>query len=177
MIPHNGQLADPLNEWTKKISAISSKRHKVESDLEEMARLEFLGSLYLNGGEPCIPQTVIEGCLVGKGGASRKLRAGVTVQAAVFCEGPLPLEYDGPRAPLDLWADARFRLRVAVKVGQAKVMRTRPIFEEWAASGSLAYNPDLVNAESLRDWLKLAGSEVGIMDWRPKFGRFTVKFD
>jgi len=49
---------------------------------------------------------------------------------------------------------------VAVKVGQAKVMRTRPIFEEWAASGSLAYNPDLVNAESLRDWQNPSAVDV-----------------
>jgi hypothetical protein len=173
---HNGQLADPLNEWAKRISAVSSKRKKVESDLEEMAKLEFLGSLYLYDGFPCIPTEVIDACLTGRGGASRKVRAGASVQAGVFADAPLPLEYDGPRPPLELWEDHRFRLRVAAKIGQAKVMRTRPIFEQWSASGKIAYNPDLVNEQNLRSWLELAGAEVGIGDWRPKYGRFTVEF-
>ena len=74
LIMHNGLLADPLYEGTKLISKISRKRPKTEADLEEMARLEFLYSLYLTDGKPCIPGVVLEAALIGKGGAARKMK-------------------------------------------------------------------------------------------------------
>lgn len=52
MLMHNGQLADPSNEWARAIKEISGKRAKTAADYEEMARLEWLGSLYLNQHGP-----------------------------------------------------------------------------------------------------------------------------
>ena len=57
---HNGQLADPINPHTRSIAELTSKRKKVEADHAEIARREFLGSLYLMDGEPCIPGEMIE---------------------------------------------------------------------------------------------------------------------
>jgi hypothetical protein len=175
LIMHSGRLADPLNEWTKMISEISSKRGKTEADFEEMARLEFLGGMYVNGNGPCIPGEVLEGALYGRGGAARKYRMGKQAQASVFCMGHYDLEYDGPRDPLELWKDGRFTSRVAAKVQTAKIMRTRPIFEQWASEVSVTFNPDIVNADDIIKWMYTAGAEVGLMDWRPKFGRFDVE--
>lgn len=158
---------------------ISGKRKKVESDLEELARLEFLGSLYMSGGRICIPDYVLKACLVGKGGASRAMRAGPRAGVGVFPQGPFVLEYDGPESPDDLWKDETFRHRMPVKVGQARVMRTRPIFEKWAIGGEILFDPDVVNRDQLEGWLEYAGSYVGLCDWRPSkggsFGRFTVE--
>jgi len=55
VLMHNGQTADPLNKWSKSIKEISSKRNKVESDYEEMARLEFMAGLYLDANGPILP--------------------------------------------------------------------------------------------------------------------------
>jgi hypothetical protein len=52
-------------------------------------------------------------------------------------------------------------------------MRTRPIFEEWAANVEVMYNPDLVDKAEVIQWMEVAGYEVGLMDWRPKYGRFN----
>ena len=172
LIPHNGLLADPLYEGTILISKISQKRPKTEADLEEMARLEFLYSLYLKDGEPCIPGVVLEAALTGRGGGARKMKKGKQAAAGLFVLENFPLEYEGPRDPKELWKDERFRLRVAVKVQQNKVMRTRPIFDEWAANVELMYNPDLVDKAEIIQWMEVAGFEVGLMDWRPKYGRF-----
>jgi hypothetical protein len=43
---------------------VSGKRAKTDADFEELARLEFLGGLYLHNGEPCLPGEVIEAALV-----------------------------------------------------------------------------------------------------------------
>jgi len=176
LLMHNGQLADPLNKYSMLIKEISAKRAKTEADYEAMARLEFLGGLYLDkNGVPCIPGSVLEGMLLGKGGASRKQRQGKAAAAGVFCSvASFPVEYDGPKDLEQLWKDERFRLRVPVVVGQAKVMRTRPMFEEWAAEVSVCVLPDLVNPKDIALWMDIAGREVGLMDWRPKFGRFEV---
>jgi len=42
---HNGQLADPMNRFTKAIKEITGKRKKSDSDHMEISHLEFLGSL------------------------------------------------------------------------------------------------------------------------------------
>lgn len=140
-----------------------------------MARLEFLYSLYLEKGKPCVPGVVLEGALTGRGGAARKMKKGKQAAAGLFVLDNFPLEYDGPTDPKELWKDQRFRFRVACKVQQSKVMRTRPIFDEWAANVQVSFNPDLVDEREIFQWMELAGREVGLMDWRPKYGRFEVE--
>ena len=174
LVQHNGQLADPANEYSRAVKEISGKRQKVDADYEEMARLEWLGSLYLFKGEPCIPSYVMEAVLIGRGGAARKQKMGKQAAAGLFVTKNFPLEYDGPRDPHELWKIEDFRLRVPVRVGQAKVMRTRPIFNDWAATVEVEFDTRLVNEADVRLWMELAGYEVGLMDWRPKFGRFSV---
>lgn len=174
LVMHNGQLADPLNEWARAIKEISSKRKKVDADLEEMARVEWMGSLYLLNGLPCIPGYVFEAALIGRGGAARKERMGKQAAAGLIVNDDFPLEYDGPTDLDELWKDERFRLRAAAVVQSNKVMRTRPIFREWAANIEVLYTPSLLNGDDITRWVETAGVEIGLMDWRPKFGRFDV---
>ena len=51
---------------------------------------------------------------------------------------------------------------------------TRPIFHDWAANVEIEFDLDFLNADHIRQWMEIAGSKVGLMDWRPKCGRFTV---
>ena len=97
-------------------------------------------------------------------------------QAAVglYVVRNFPIQYDGPRDPNELWKDERFRSQELVSVGQARVMRTRPIFEEWAAEVSFEVDTEFVNVEDANLWMAVAGRECGLMDWRPKYGRFEV---
>lgn len=174
LVQHNGQLADPGNRWARAIKEISSKRKKVEADYEEMARLEWMGGLYLHKGEPCIPGYVLEGALIGRGSAARKQRMGKEAAAGLYVVQNFPLEYDGPRDPTELWETEGFQLRSLVRVGQARIMRTRPVFEEWAATVVVEIDPELVNPKDAKHWMEIAGAQVGLMDWRPKCGRFEI---
>jgi hypothetical protein len=174
LIMHNGRLANPADKFARALKEISSKRKKVDADYEEMARLEWLGGLYLDNGEPCIPGYVLEGALIGKGGAARKQRMGKQAAAGLFVMNDFSLEYDGPRDPNELWKLESFRLQRLVVVKSSRVMRTRPIFKKWAANVEVEFNPDFVNADDVRLWMQIAGYECGLMDWRPKAGRFDV---
>lgn len=175
LVMHNGRLADPLDYYTRKIKEVSSKRNKVDADHEEMAKLEWFGSLYLHDGIPCIPSYVMEATLIGKGGAARKMKQGKQAAAALIVENDAILEYDGPANLEELYANEHFRLRTKVNVQSASVIRTRPIFFPWSAEVEILYLPEMLNREMIIQWMSVAGAESGFMDWRPKFGRFTAE--
>lgn len=174
LVMHNGQLADPSNWYSRAMKEISSKRAKTPADHEELARLEWMGGLYLSQGQPCIPAYVLEGALLGRGGAARKQKQGRQAAAGLYVTDDFALEYEGPRDPKELWAHEDFRLRVLVRVQQSRIMRTRPIFREWAATVVFDVLGDLVDPKDAALWMAIAGRETGIGDWRPKFGRFEI---
>lgn len=171
LILHSGQTVDPLNRYAKALKAISGKRKKTDSDLEEMAKIEFLAGLYMNEQGPILPAVVIDACIID---AAKKSREGVLAKSGFFTVGAAALEYDGPRAGLELWADERFRLSVPVRIQSSRVIRTRPIFPEWAATVTAQYEDSVVNAARVVEWFRTAGVLCGLCDWRPRFGRFQA---
>lgn len=172
LIMHNGQLADPLNKWAKLMKAITSKRNKTDADHEELARLEFLGGLYLDENGPVIPAQNIERALVD---AAKKRREGPVAKSGMFCDIHARLEYDGPRLADELWGDERFRFASLVKVGTARVLRTRPIFPNWSTVIIVTYDTEQVNLSTINEWVKVGGQLIGLLEWRPKYGRYEVQ--
>lgn len=171
LIVHSGQTVDPLNKYSKMLKAISSKRKKTDSDLEEMAKIEFLAGLYLSDEGPILPAVVIDACIID---AAKKNREGVLAKSGFFTVGNAVLEYDGPRTGLELWADERFRLSVPVRIQTARVVRTRPIFPQWATTVTCQFEDSVVNAAQVNEWFRVAGVLCGLCDWRPRFGRFQA---
>jgi hypothetical protein len=173
LIMHNIQLANPLNPIAKAMKEISKKKKKTDTDYEALAKLEFQGGLYLdNALEPCLPGYVIEGAL---NAAARTQRQGKDAQRGILCDGNFALEYDGPREADALWEDERFRFVQAVRVQSARVMRTRPVFPNWAAIIDIQFRPDVLNKTDILKIVDIAGSDIGLLDWRPKYGRFTAE--
>jgi len=172
-IQHNGQLANPLNKWSKAMKEISGKRKKTDADFEELAKIEFFGALYLDSdGRPCWPGETIEAMLIS---AAKKSREGPQAKTGIICDGNFAIKYSGPTDPEKLWADERFRLTVPVRVQSSRIMRTRPIFREWSLPIEISYLEDVVNERTVRDWCNTAGQLIGLSDWRPKYGRFSVE--
>lgn len=168
----NIQTADPMNHWARKLKEISSKRKKTDDDHAEMARAEFLGRLYVgDDGAPCVPGEVLEAMLVC---AAKLTKAGKVAKAGIIVDGNFPLIYEGPRQPEKLVENPRFRNVTAVRVGQARVMRTRPIFHAWALEFTVHYLPSVVDARQVLGWLD-AAQIIGLMERRPRLGRFKVE--
>lgn len=161
-----------MDYYAKQMKAVSSKRKKTDADFEQLAKLEFLGSLYVNKeGRPVFPMEGVEAILVA---GAKKSKEGTAAKAGVFCTSNALLDYKGPKTAEALWEDESFRLQVPVKVGTSRVVRTRPIFHEWSCTIELNYNSSICNEEQIFGWLKVAGEQCGAFDWRPKYGRFTV---
>lgn len=175
LIVHNGQLADPLNKYSRLLKDVTSKRKKTDADHEEMARIEFEGGLYWDDKEgPVMPQDCIEATICA---GAKKSRIGKDVQAAVFVKDDVvPIRYDGPRTVEGLWKDrARFVMRKAVKVTTSKVMRTRPMFPTgWKITFTVDFDDSIINEAAIKKAMIDAGALVGLCDWRPRFGRFIV---
>lgn len=175
LIVHNGELANPLNRYSKAMKEISSKRKKTDSDFEAMARLEFEGGLYFDDEHgPVMPSDCIEACLQS---GAKKSKLGKDVQAACFVsDDVVRIEYDGPRDIDKLYADRRFVLQKGVKVTTSRIIRTRPMFPTgWQISFTLEYDETILNVAAIKKAMVDAGALCGLGDWRPKFGRFTVE--
>lgn len=172
LLMHSGQLANPQNEYSKQIKVYSSKRKKVDADLEMMAKLEFFGSLYLNENkEPVIPGDLITAMLV-KG--AQQERKGKDFKASVFSVGLFPLKYTGSKNMEKLYEDKAFVNQSLVRVQQARILRTRPMFPKWSVDVEISYLDNIQKSEILTA-LKVCGERIGLGDWRPTYGRFTVK--
>lgn len=171
LIVHNGQLADPLNKFSKAIKAVTGKRKKVDADYEELARLEFLGGLYLKDSRPCMPSQALEAMMIS---AAKKQRKGADFKSGMLIEESPYIEYDGPTNPDELWADERFRIVAGVKVSQSRVMRTRPQFLQWSLQFGVTYIEELLNKRDIIEVATIAGWQIGLCEWRPKFGRFKA---
>ena len=172
LIMHNCQLANPLNKYAKQLKEISSKRKKVDADHEAMAKTEYFGGLYMDKEGPIVPGVMIEAAI--RSGA-KKTREGKDVQSAVFSDRDFKLEYEGPRTADELFADDNFRDGTLVTIQRAKILRTRPRFNEWTTEVTLQFEDSVVTQKKLTEWLTIAGQQCGIGDWRPRFGRFSVE--
>ena len=178
LIMHNGQTADPRNRYSKAMKEISGKRKKTDSDLDELARIEFLAGLYLSDEHIVLPDHVVEAALVA---GAKKQKMGPAAKSAVFVNGAAVLNFAGnpgvhnETTLQQMWDGGEHHLTAGVKVGQAKVMRTRPHLKDWSAEISVDYEDDLVNRQSVIEFAQDAGRQVGLCDWRPKHGRFTVE--
>lgn len=169
---HNGQMADPLNQYAKALKAISSKKKKTDADFENMAMIEWEGGLYFNHeGRIVWPGHVLEGAM---GEAAAKLKLKKVAQGALLVEEDAVLEYDGPKDLDSLKKDPRFRITTGVKVQRARIMRTRPYFPNWSLQFTVTYDPSLLDERQVTQIVEILGSKVGLSDFRPKYGRFKV---
>lgn len=175
LLMHNTRLADPLDPIVREMKPIMAKRsRKTDEDREALAKLEYIGGLYFDPDVgPYLPGENVRQCLRG---AAKRSRRGEKVQVGVLIpEIVNPLAYTGPREIEALWKDENFRTVDSVVVERKRIMRTRPRFPEWALQVEIEFDPEVIDRTELEEFAHLAGSLVGIGDWRPVYGRFTAE--
>jgi|JI9StandDraft_2_1071091.scaffolds.fasta_scaffold13819_6 hypothetical protein len=176
LLTHNERLADPRDPIARQMKSISSKRTKTDEDFAELAKLEFEGGLYLtDDGKVGIPAWNVfrswqEGAKVNK--------LGRAVERGVFMSGAdiLPIEYNGPSSPVDMWNAGHVDSR-SVKVGMSKVTRTRPSFRNWSLVADFTVDLDVLREDDLGMIVRNAGLMSGLGDYRPRFGRYEVELE
>ena len=193
MLMHCGQTADPLNQFSKAMKKQTAKRGKTDEDLATLSLLEWWAGLYTSaplkidesgavsaasGTRLVIPSHVLDSAIRE---GSRKIKAGKQVSAGVVVSGDGEFSCPGVKDLNRVAMDEAFHFRCSVKVGTAKVMRTRPIFSDWGVTFSVCIDDSVCDEATVEQSLQHAGKLVGIGDWRPgaphggSFGRFALK--
>lgn len=173
---HNERLADPTGQWAKALSAIHGKRKKTEDDILALKRAEWEGGLYTNAkGAPAVP---VDWLLATVLAGAKRYKLGPLVKAGVFAvKDTFDLDFDFKRkTDLDaLYNDGRFvDYRGVVVNGRSRVMRCRPHFPGWAVDVELGYDPTTIDRDQIVRAMETAGHLIGMGEYRPRFGRFTV---
>lgn len=155
LLLHNGQMANPLNKFVRELNTLTKKGRgiKEEAVLEEIAQLEFLGSLYTSDDVIGIPGNVIFTVL--RNGA-RKFKQGKTIEAGLVVNNFYPLIYDGPKDPQELFdhengsGERPFVDQRMVKIGgRSSILRTRPIFIEWAIDIEIEVDESVIEPDNV----------------------------
>lgn len=195
LIMHNGRLSNPMDKATKEVSQAHKayQKNKTEENFNALARAEFMGGLYyVEQGDvvigPVWPTDNLFTSLKKAGAKVKRGRGSLKnpVAAAIMWAGEdNPLGYAGfgggkaPRGAEELWKNENYRFMKAVRVGAAKVQRTRPIFRSWQFEVSGTLDTEILDLEDLVAVAKIAGQLVGLGDWRPEkggsYGRFTAE--
>lgn len=174
LLMHNGQLADPMSPASKSLKEAveNAKKNKTDAAYEGVARAEFMGGLYLDSDlEPCIPGEMLE-AMICEG--AKKSKQGKTVKAGLIVDGNFKLLYKGPHDADALWSSGLYHKTMGAIVGRNRVMRTRPMFTNWGVDFSVLFNEELINPKDVLKFVYKAGGEVGLGDYRPRYGRFEV---
>lgn len=170
---HNNQMLIPKNYYKLEFDKVKNKKPKTEADLERLANIEFLAGLYLDDNVVVIPikmqlATFIKGAM--------KDKKGPVAKAGVYFDKNSPLIFDGDgMTPEELYEDGDFTSTEIVRVGMSSVPRVRPIFPNWSVDIEMTYDEDIIDDDVILQAWRRAGQLIGMGDWRPRYGRFTVK--
>jgi hypothetical protein len=181
LLMHRPVLVNALDERTKEIKKYTGKRKKTQEDIEVIMRLEWEAGLYHDPAiGPYLPGVNVETCLRDSGKIT-KLGTAVT-RGVIVPDDKLPLLYDGPRGNgngvQELW-DANYKDYRVVGNQQNAVMRCRPCFKPnsaaWRLEVPLMVEPSIIDPDEVIGIARRAGLMIGLGDYRPRFGRFTVE--
>lgn len=175
LLMHNPRLSDPKDPIVRQMKELLAKKSKMtDSERDQMEDLEFMGGLYYD--KEIGPYVESIAVLRTMHEAAKITRQGKDLLRAISPLQPtVPLLYDGPRKAEQLKADPQYRLRTSVGNKMNRVMRTRPMFRNWALEFDGVMLEDAgLNKASIPDICATAGRSVGLLDGRIiGYGRFT----
>jgi len=127
--------------------------------------------LYEADGAPYFPAENLRQSIIGAASRTKiGRRAATTDVAAALFITPFALPIAG-----EWHVDSR---PVVIPATKGRILRHRPMFDDWAIALDLQIDVDLIDTRTVRKILDDAGNYVGIGDFRPArkgpYGRFRV---
>lgn len=173
MLMHSDRTANPLNEYTKQLKALTSKRKKTDDDHMAISKLEFEASCYYNKNGWHIPSANFEAMLLA---SAKHFKLGTTIKQALLVPDDAIFRFKhSKKDPVSLFDLSDYVDQRTVKVGTSKLIRTRPIFSDYECEFTCWLDTDKMDVEVLKQIVDNAGKYVGLGDYRPRYGRFEVK--
>lgn len=174
LLMRHHRLSNPHHEMTVALRE-ARMQPKTDTTYAQMRRLEWFGGLVTDlKGRVALSEDMILAAGVDGAkfiGRERGVRAAVIGQDPFFA-----LEYDGPSDIEALYNGGKHQdYRVVTHSEQRRSMRMRPRFDVWAVNVVLLVDETVLDPRDVVRAYETAGRLVGIGDFRPRFGRFTVE--
>lgn len=176
MLLHNRRLANPTDEWTRQLKQLTAKRKKTDEDLIDIMRVEARGAIYeTSDGLLGLPtenvwRSLYDAATAFKRGQDIKralssppdqmellLVAGEQVKVETYLENPDHIDYR------------------SVKIMGKRTMRARPVVNGWTTTHTFELLEDVIDPRDLVPIFERAGRLVGLGDWRPTWGTYSVE--
>lgn len=173
LLMHSDKFVDPLNPLTVEHKKLTSVKKKTDETHVAIAYSEWRAGMHYDEGiGPYIPSTMIEANIIS---GAKLSKLGTHAKRAIeVLDFKVPLQYEGPRTIEGLW-EQRFYDARSVKVQTARLMRYRPMWLNWWAEFELAFDGEVLDRSQVISAVEAGGALIGIGDYRPKFGRFSVE--
>lgn len=174
LIMHSCQCVNPLHPIAREMKKYTSKKNKTEEDLIKISDLEWESGAYWKDGLGLyIPAENVTATIVN---GAKNFKKGTDVQKYVSVkELYIPFDYGENLSKEELIANYEYRDTRAMTVMRAKVMRTRPRFDQWNISFNLMYDEEKIDLDTIILALENAGKYIGLCDSRKYgYGRFVV---
>ena len=160
---NNPQTVNPMNEYSKALKELTSKRTKTDDDQNEIFHLKFIASCYYNNkGQYFLPANMIAKSFEA-GAKENKLGAKFQRSVFVFNDGILKFDDNGC-SPEELWENH-----------SEKYVDIRPVgIMKWSLEGELHFDESQLNKSEV--WLAMtnAGLRYGIGTYRQCYGRYSI---
>lgn len=172
---NNPQTVNPLNNYSKALKELTSKRTKTDEDQEEILKLKFLASAYIDSnGKYIIPCNMIMRCLQE---AAKENKLGKKFERSVFVLEDAMLDFkDKNLSPLELYnlPDSPYIDIRPVGIMKAKVITARMIIPEWSLDTEITFDENVLNQSEIFYTLNVAGLRYGIGTYRQCYGKFNA---
>jgi hypothetical protein len=175
----NERMANPFDDLARKHQELQNKKRVRGVDkldvLRDIAEVELLGGLYWDKDKgPYVPAEQLKACIQE---GAKLCRKGKDVQRAlIITESRIKLNYKGPRDLEGIKKDRAFWDQRMVRISNARILRTRPIFQDWYIETTVGYVQSALSLADMFRYIRDAGLLCGIGEGRGKFnfGRFRI---
>ena len=172
LIMHSCQCVNPLHPIAKELKKYTSKKKKTDEDLIKISDLEWESGAYWKDGLGLyIPAENVEATLINGAKANKK---GKDIEK--YCDVTdlyIPFDYGENLTKEELIANYEYRDTRVMTVMRAKILRTRPRFDQWKIIFNLRYDETKIDIDVIINAMEYAGQYVGLCDSRPKYGKFV----
>lgn len=173
LIMHSCQCVNPLHPIARELKKYTSKKNKTEEDLIKISDLEWESGAYWKDGLGLyMPAENVEATI--KNGAKANKKGKDIEKYVSVTDLYIPFFYGENLTKEELIANYDYRDTRIMTVQRAKVLRTRPRFDQWSIIFNLMYDDTKIDIDTILNAMEYAGSYVGLCDSRPKYGKFTT---
>ena len=171
---NNSQVVNPFNKYTLALKPLTSKKKKTEDDMNEIYRLQFESSLYMNGGTYIIPGDHFWKSITT---AAKEQKLGKKFEQSFQIMTDCVLDFpEKDMTPSELYAEkSHVDIRDGVIMGRSRVPVCRAIFTEWNTMVECWYDETQIDKADILRIVEVAGIRYGVGTYRKKFGRFSAK--